>query len=139
MHDATEREARLQELHTADSQAVQEWLVKVQRETDDQGKLLLNKEQFAFVKMVAERVMRELDCEGDDNLDAMVAAWWTEYGKIARHQGFEKGIIRRSSPMGHGDAVSDSGFASCYGGFVRGGHHPSRMRHTSVPEASRGC
>ena len=80
MHDATEREARLQELHTADSQAVQEWLVKVQRETDDQGKLLLNKEQFAFVKMVAERVMRELDCEGDDNLDAGEPLRWLLHG-----------------------------------------------------------
>ena len=50
-------------------QTSQKWLEHIKDERVADGRLLLDSEQFLMVEKVAHRVRRELDAEGDGNVD----------------------------------------------------------------------
>ena len=80
MQDATSRDAGVRELTSATSEEVQTWLENIKEERNDEGRLLLNVEQYAMVQLVARRVMSELDADGDEEIEPGEPLRWLMHG-----------------------------------------------------------
>ena len=70
----------LAELLSATTKDVKVWLGRKKKEVNDEGRRVLNKEQFKAVEKVAERVMRELRHAASGKVDFGEPLRWLVHG-----------------------------------------------------------
>ena len=80
IEEASTRDASVRELTSATSQEVQAWLEDIKVERSEEGRLLLNAEQYVMVEKIARRVMEELDADGDEQTEPGEPLRWLMHG-----------------------------------------------------------
>ena len=79
--EAIEQDPSLRALTSATPDDVSRWLAVIKRERNEEGKLLLNPEQYEMVAMIATRVRHELEAEGTPDGDAGEPLRWVLHGE----------------------------------------------------------
>ena len=80
MQDALARDTGIRTLTSVTSRDIEMWLHEIRDERTGEGRFLLNDDQFKMVEMVAGRLMKELDAEGSEEVDAGEPLRWLLHG-----------------------------------------------------------